>query len=195
MHKYLLISMLVGLAFLLVACGSGETPPPPTLFQAPTQEIVPSNTSPPTRDIQPSRTPLGSGDLPPTWTFTPEPSATVTPTPTTFVQPQPIATIVVSPTICDSFVPDTERSQRDFPIGASPVVAWTPVHGAVTYRLSLVNDRGEEMQVEFVAETSYQFPAELFELGGRYGWEVYPRDSLNVQMCYGVGGELIPFRQ
>jgi hypothetical protein len=88
-----------------------------------------------------------------------------------------------------------QRTQRDFPIGAAPVVAWTPVEGALTYRLALVDERGQEIRVEFVGETSYQFPAELFELGKRYGWEVYPRDTLNVQMCFGVGGELLPFHQ
>lgn len=191
MRNRMLIVIVVLCAGVLSACDSGETPPPPpTLFPSPTADEPTLTTEP---AVGPTNTPPSWRELPPTWTFTPEPTATeqlVMPT-----QPPLPITAPELPSACDTFVPDTERSQRDFPIGGRPVVAWTPVEGALSYRLALVDALGNELLVEFIAENTFTFEADLFRLGQRYGWEVYPRDHLAIQMCFSVGGELVPFRQ
>lgn len=194
MRKYWLICFLF-VALIMAACDNAGTPDLPTLF--PTEGVAPLvATDVPTEvPVDPvdtnTPTPVERQALPPTWTNTPEPTVTpAEPTPTI-----EIATIEGVSSACDSFGPDREKNNRNFPLGTAPQVFWLPVEGAVAYQVSLFNEFGLEIHVAYVAETSYAFPAELFEAGKGYGWEVYPRDDRAVQMCYGRGDELLPFTQ
>ncbi len=197
MRKYWIVVFVVCLAFLLVACNpEGEAPLPtliPTLAAPPTQ---PPTIAPPIIDDTPvpdsSPTQQISNELPPTWT----PTFTAMPSPlpasptaeATFANPE-------LPETCDTFGIDLSRSQRTFPLGASPFVAWIPADNTQYYRVWVTDEFGMELSVEYIAETEFNFPAELFQEGRRYGWNVYPVDEFGDQMCYRRGGELVPFLQ
>ncbi|MBZ0277853.1 MAG: hypothetical protein K8I60_17025, partial [Anaerolineae bacterium] len=110
---------------------------------------------------------------------------TSTPPPTVPPQPSPLA-------VCAAFGLDTQGNSLTFPIGTSPQIYWLPVEGAVSYRISLINDLGEELMADYTAETTFAFQSDLFARDKRYGWQVYPMDLLRQQMCIAVGAELIP---
>jgi hypothetical protein len=191
MSSYVKSILLISAVLLLVACQpQGQSQSVPTLF--PTDEPVAPPAESPTETEIPTEPPApteSAPQLPPTWTPTPSPTFTpAPPTPTA----TPVVTVEGVSEACEVFGPDRTRTLREFPIGTAPQVFWIPVEGALTYRIVLVDRFGIEIIEEYVAETTYTFSADLFELGKRYGWEVYPRDNLNVQMCYGRGDELIP---
>lgn len=187
MRKFWLGTMMF-LALVMSACDNSAAPELPTLFPTDTPApVVPTEVP----SITFTPTALRQQSLPPTWTFTPEPSNTPEPpTPTEIV-----ATIEGLSPACEAFGPDRAQNRRDFPLGTAPQVYWLPVAGAASYQVSLFNEFGAEIHTAYVAETTYTFPAELFEAGKAYGWEVYPRDDRAIQMCYGRGDELVPFTQ
>lgn len=201
-YSSLLILMLVMVG--LAACSSAdENQVLPTQIQidqvVPTDtDVPPEPTEPdPTEDsapAEPTATPT-EFRLPPSWT--PAPSATPTLTPTT-ERPTPTVEIIereLSPA-CESFGVDWANTQTQFAVGASPKVAWLPVEGATQYRVILTDGFGLAIDDDiYVAETSYVFDATLytFEADEFYGWEVYPLDIDNIQMCNKTGAELVPF--
>jgi hypothetical protein len=104
--------------------------------------------------------------------------------------------------VCATFNEDVTRNPRSFPLGEAPQVFWTAVEGAATYHIALVavdpatpEAQPQEVFADFTTDTTYTFPAELFEAGKLYGWEVYPLDSLGQQMCLSLGAELFPTGQ
>jgi hypothetical protein len=149
-----------------------------------------------------SQIPQGRPTLPPTWTPSPEANQAVeqpSDTPATVIQ------VVEALEACNSFDADREKSTSTITPEESPVAAWTPVQGASRYRVRLINEFGEELLLTnqfgeklpymYTTEPSYSFDIDLFEPGKRYGWGVYPEDSLGQQMCIEVGAEFYPALQ
>jgi hypothetical protein len=100
--------------------------------------------------------------------------------------------------VCSTFAVDPARTTVNFPASTEPVVAWTPVEGAEIYRvIFFAPDPFGNLIEEFSGytdQTSYTFTRDLvtFEIGELYGWEVYPIDNLERQMCISRGGQLTP---
>jgi hypothetical protein len=46
--------------------------------------------------------------------------------------------------------------------------------------------------LDYTREPTYTFRAELFEKDKRYAWSVYPEDSINQQMCFERGDDILP---
>lgn len=187
--------MLLVVPLVLLAACSTQPQELPTLIPEPT--TVPTTEVPAQSvEVTPNATPtspLVRPTLPPTWT--PPPSETPLPTETetlpatpTFFQPT-----AALPEGCNTFQIDFERSAREFRLGTAPTVSWVAVPESVRYRVSLRTISGVVIQDDiYIAETQYTFPADLFEQGVQYGWEVYPINSLGEQMCFQRGGELFP---
>lgn len=193
-NRMLLVLSLVGI-MVLAACNT-QPNALPTVQSFPT-EAPPTATFTPAPD-QPTATAtrsLARPTLPPTWT--PVPTETASPTPTevfptaTFFNPPPTL-----PAGCASFVVDFASNTTAFPAGTAPTVRWIAAEGAVRYRLKLVEVPSNRVIAEdiYIAETSYQFPADFFEAGKLYGWEVYPINERGDQMCFQVGEALQPYR-
>jgi hypothetical protein len=94
--------------------------------------------------------------------------------------------------VCGGFAADRERSAAAFTPGNPVQVYWTPVDTAARYRISLINDSGDELFMDYSLEATYTFRGDLFEKDKRYAWSVYPEDSLNQQMCFERGAEILP---
>lgn len=182
----IIIGLLTGL-FALVGCGQQPADQSlPTLNSTIAVEPVTSTAAATTAATQP---PLERSTLPPTWTVSPVPTQPPTATTDLTVQAQLIKPTLV---VCGSFIADRERSGAVH-TGGNPVqVFWANVDTAARYRVSLVNDRGEELLTDYTLESTYTFPGDLFERDGRYAWSVYPEDALNQQMCFERGAEILP---
>jgi len=168
----------------------------------PTAMSLPTNV-PPTEEseaqvVEPTatRTPAPPSTLPPTWTFTPDVTETLIPTETEVLETStPLPTPKSVSSACDVFQADSERSTREFIVGETPVAAWTPVEGAVLYRVFLYNFNGKTLRDDiYTDQTSWSFDPNVFELGQNYVWAVWPLDSIGDQMCFERGLELIPQR-
>ena len=185
----IIICCVVG--FLVGACSQAEALP--TAVSFPT-EVPPTETP----DITPTftSTPAPVSTLPPTWTFTPE--VTDTPIPTNTEVPATVTPLPAPETVesvCDTFQADPGLSTRQFIIGESPVAAWTPVEGAVLYRVFLSNFSLQTIKDDIYTDhTSWTFDPNSFELGENYVWAVWPLDAIGDQMCFERGGELLPQR-
>lgn len=192
MRNYAIISLLIVVALLFTACRPQQQQELPTVFPSPTPlPAKPVNNTPVPTQAKPTNTPLPfvRPTLPPAFTDTPVPSNTPLPATNTPAPTVAIATLVPA---CDTFGPDGTRSTVRFQIGVAPTVYWTKVEGAQAYHISLVNEFGDELATDYTADTKYTFSADLFKAGKQYGWEVYPLDGHNIQMCYGRGDKLLP---
>jgi hypothetical protein len=180
------MGLLIGL-FVLVGCGQQPTNQSlPTLNSTTNSEPATATTAATDAATQ---APLERPTLPPTWTVSPV--ATEPPTATTDLTREAQS---VKPTlvVCGGFTADRERSGAVH-TGDNPIqVFWTAVDTAARYRISLRNDRGEELITDYTLETTYTFSADLFESDGVYAWSVYPEDSLNQQMCFERVAEILP---
>lgn len=193
MQKRLIITLLFASVMIISAC-SQEAQSLPTEVSFPTdvpptetEEIIPTATA----------TPAERSTLPPTWTPTTE--VTDTPIPT---ETEVVATVTPLPapdtvsTACDTFQANSELSTREFVVGESPVAAWTPVDGAVLYRVFLYDFNSRTLRDDiYTDQTSWTFDPNVFELGQNYIWAVWPLDSIGDQMCFERGLELLPQRQ
>jgi len=180
MQRYLIIILLACL--LLAACAQEELAPPPTLAPSPTQEII---------TPLPTATEIKRATLPPTWT----PVQESAPTATEVVPTQIINTSIPPPTAleaCATFGEDRTLNKRTYTAGQPAQVFWTPVQGAVQYSISLVDQAGKSLFVDYTADTNFTFDGTLFEAGKLYGWEAYPIDNIGQQMCLARGAELFP---
>jgi len=140
----------------------------------------------------------------------PEPTATATPVRVRPTLPPPSLTPEPSPTLvfpsatpfvsaatpdpnCNQFTVNFEASTSQFNIGESPTISWNGITGAELYRIIIrtENERVVTDQI-YIAETTYQLPPNLFTPGVVYGWEVYPINARNDQMCFSIGSILIP---
>ena len=129
----------------------------------------------------------GPPTLPPSWT--PEPTNTLIPQPTRFeTMPPP----TVRPA-CQEFRIDREQSSDEITLGENPILAWTQVPGAGSYRVRLFDESGVPITDDppIAVENVYTLSGEYFTMPGRYGWEVQPLDAAGIQMCTGLGDLLI----
>ncbi len=185
MKKRMMVVVCVVLVIAGAGCEQNAAPPLPTLI--PTLEPL----EPPTATIQPTEAPttapITRPTLPPTWTPLPAPTQPPTLTPV-----QDIGIPVGQPTleVCGTFRVDPSRYGADFRFGMAVTTAWMPVATATHYRVSLIDEVGDELFTDYTAETVFTFSADLFERGKRYGWTVYPIDTVGQQMCISVGDEL-----
>ncbi|NWF68617.1 MAG: hypothetical protein HXY40_06000 [Chloroflexi bacterium] len=188
-----LLIALVGL--LLAACNAQPTPVLPTLV--PSNTPLPTQAETPTPQPQPTEI-VATFALPPTWTPTAISSPTPAPATPTL---EPTIPQVTALDVCGTFGVDYSRTTRQFPLNTEPTLAWTAVAGASIYRISLFAADANGILTTlfddvYVAETSYTITSGIFQfqVGTVYGWEVYPIDNLNRQMCLSRGAELIPFQ-
>ena len=123
-----------------------------------------------------------------TGTATPVPTEVI-PTQTPFAVPN-----AGLPPECTGFDIIFAESTQTFQIGTSPKVTWRPVTGAVRYRVELGDVNGRIVKDDiFVAETTYSFDPSVFNPNSQlYTWSVYPINQAGDQMCFEVGGEMIP---
>jgi hypothetical protein len=180
------MGLLIGL-FVLVGCGQQPTDQSlPTLNSTANSELTTATTAATDAATQP---PLERPTLPPTWTVSPV--ATEPPTATVDLTRQ---AQLVKPTlvVCGGFAADRERSGAVHDDGNPVQVFWTVVDTAARYRISLRNDSGVELITDYTLEPTYTFAGDIFERDGVYAWSVYPEDSLNQQMCFERGAEILP---
>lgn len=180
-------ALLMILILILAACQQ-EAQVLPTLIPSPT---VPEPTATPEATATPTNAPP---TLPPTWT--PTPTETYTPSPTDVIATSTPLDVPEQglPPACETFAVNGGITQVQFPLGASPLVAWNPVDGAELYRVTLSDASGRILKDDiYIAETQYSFAPELFERDQVYGWTVIPLDAIGDQMCFPRGLELIPF--
>lgn len=179
MRQNLMVILLAGL--VLASCAQEELVLP-TLAPSPTQEIVTE---------APTPTPVRRATLPPTWT--PVQAATPTAIEVAPTEEAPVPIPPVTPLeVCATFGEDRTLNKRTYTAGQPAQVFWTPVQGAVQYSISLVDQTGKQLYVNYTADTNFTFDASLLQAGKLYGWEVYPIDALGQQMCLGRGAELFP---
>ncbi len=179
---------------MLVALVAACTPQPeetlPTLMPT-AQSVAPASAMPaeavPT--LAPTSPPSERPTLPPTWTSSPEPTATIIPPTET---PVPVFTALPTLVACGPFDVDREQSAAAFVVGTPAQVFWTAVQGATRYRISVLNAFNEEIFFDYALEPTYTFSPDQFETGQRYAWRVYPEDSLLRQMCLAVTGDMSP---
>ena len=189
MGKYVIAAIVLGAALVLVACQQQDQALP-TL--APTLADISEATVEATQ-IPPTPIPAERPTLPPTWT--PAVLPTQTPVPATPTLTQDEESRLMPPTpleVCNTFGEDLQRNSRTFQPGEPATVYWTSVAGALSYYIKLIDQEGEEVFADYSAQPSYTFSADLLEPEKLYGWEVYPIDALNQQMCTTRGAELFP---
>lgn len=191
MLKRIFFSLLAGTMVILAAC-QPEAEVLPTLAPTLVQETVTEEPTEPPATLVTATVPPERATLPPTWTppasaptetFVP---ASVAPLPTVPPPPSPLA-------VCATFGVDVALNVSPFfVLGDNPQVYWTPVEGAVSYYLRLIDESAEELFADYLVETTFTFQADFFEKDKRYAWEVYPIDNLGQQMCIAIGAELFP---
>jgi len=179
--------ILLSLLIVLAAC-TQQAQELPTLI--PTATVPEATNTPEPTPTETQAPPTVPPTWTPTFTNTPEPTATeFIPTTT------PLDASGGLPEACNTFAVDGVNTQVEFPIGASPIVAWTSVEGAELYRVTVSDQFGRIIKDDiYITETQYQLTPDLFELGTIYGWSVIPLDAIGDQMCFPRGLELIPFQ-
>lgn len=191
MLKSVFFLLPVSLMIMLVAACQPAAEALPTLAPTLVQDTATEEpTEPPVTVV--TAAPPEMPTLPPTWTpslgMATETSVppSVTPLPTVPPPPSPLA-------VCAAFGVDAVRNTSTFfTLGSDPQVFWTPVEGAVSYYLRLINESAEELFSDYVVGTTFTFQSDLFQKDIRYAWEVYPIDNLGQQMCIPIGAELFP---
>jgi hypothetical protein len=185
-HSRFRIGLLIGL-LALVGCGQQPTDQSlPTLnstsnIEAATATIAATEAA--------TQSPLERPTLPPTWTVSPVATELPTATVDLTLQAQLVKPTLV---VCGGFAADRERSGAVHFQGNPVQVFWTAVDTAARYRISLHNDRGAELITDYTLQPTYTFAGDIFERDGVYAWSVYPEDSLNQQMCFERGAEILP---
>lgn len=179
--------LLIAIVFTLVGCSQAEDALPTLMPTAlPPTEVTSTEAAP---EIVATPIPIERPTLPPTWTPSPVPTETpIPPTPTTPLVLTPVPTLIA----CGTFDIDRENSASTITIGQPVQVFWTPVDGAMRYRIFLLDERGFEVHVDYSVDPTFTFTPDLFRAGRRYAWEVYPEDNLARQMCIQIAGELAP---
>ncbi len=183
--------LLLLLCFALASCAQQEQTLP-TIAPEITEVTEEAATELPTATpFNPQR-----ATLPPTWTPSPaagELGGQATPTPEIQAPEQQAAQQGATPLeVCVTFGEDRTLNSRTFTPGGPVQVFWTPVTGASSYSVSLIDDTGEVLKTGYTAQTTLVFEPELFEPNRIYGWEAYPIDPAGRQMCISRGAELIP---
>ncbi len=180
---------IIGIVIIvLVVSGCGSQQPTevlPTLMATPQPAAAATETPIPT--VAPTQAPVERATLPPTWTPSVVPTDTVIPSTNT---PVPLSTPIPTLVACGPFDVDRDKSASTFTVGTPTQVFWTPVQGAVRYRIGVIGDFNQEIFFDYAVDANYTFKPDLFEAGKQYLWKVYPEDSLARQMCFAVAGDL-----
>ncbi|MBA3873619.1 MAG: hypothetical protein H0X30_31185 [Anaerolineae bacterium] len=172
---------------LMVGCTPKATEALPTLI--PTPQPVSPATETPVPTVAPTEDLSSRATLPPSWT--PSEAPTDIPIPATET-PLPQITAIPTLVACGPFDVDRTKSAATFTVGQPAQVYWTPVQGAVRYRIGVLNAFNQEIFMDYAVDATYTFKPDLFEAGTRYAWRVYPEDSLGRQMCLAVTGDMSP---
>lgn len=184
---------IIGIAILILAvagCGAQQpTEALPTLMPTPQPAAAATDTPNVTVTVAPTQAPVDRATLPPTWTPSVEPTDTVIPATNTSV---PLWTPIPTLVACGPFDVDRDKSASTFTVGIPTQVFWTPIQGAVRYRIGVIGDFNQEIFFDYAVDANYTFKPDLFEAGKQYLWKVYPEDSLARQMCLAVAGDLTP---
>ncbi len=174
--------------FAVAGCGPQATEVLPTLIATPQPAAAATETpKTPIPTVAPTQVPVDRATLPPTWTPSVEPTDTVIPPTNTSV---PLSTPIPTLVACGPFDVDRDKSASTFKVGTPTQVFWTPVQGAVRYRIGVIGDFNQEIFMDYAVDANYTFKPDLFEAGKQYLWKVYPEDSLARQMCFAVAGDL-----
>lgn len=189
MRKPLLIlGILLGFSWVLAACQQQQNQTFPTLEASPAEADLTNEVTAQPTQISPT-IPRERPTLPPTWTPAASDTPTLVPATATEVPPE------LPPTpleVCNTFGEDLQRNNRTYVLGEPATVFWTQVEGAASYYIRLIDAEGEMIFEDYTLNPPYIFKADLFEKDKQYGWEVYPLDPLNQQMCTSRGAELFP---
>ncbi len=179
------IMVIAIFVFAVAGCAPQAAEVLPTFIPTPQPAAAATETPPPT--VAPTEVPVERATLPPTWTPSVEPS--LTPIPVTDT-PIPLWTPIPTLIACGPFDVDRDKSAAKFTAGTPIQVFWTPIQGAVRYRISVIGDFNQEIFFDYAVDSNYTFKSDLFEAGKQYLWKVYPEDSLARQMCFAVAGDL-----
>lgn len=182
MRVYLLM-----MVFLMLAACETLQPAPVAL---PSETPIPAASATPPA----TPTPIQRATLPPTWT--PQGVVTFTPLPTLIppanVTQEPPRVEATLPESCNAFGPDLSQTLRTYRPGQDVTVYWIRVPEARFYYVALLDENGRVVLEDYTAETQFVFPADLFQAGKPYGWQVYPINAIGNQMCFTQGAELFP---
>lgn len=196
--KRIIVLLLV---MILAACGSSnddgdETPALPTRFEVATATVEATEAPVEEASSEPvaSNTPLPRPTLPPTWTPEAEATATITQLPPTATAFIPSGDTTSQSEACLNYRVDFDVATREFRLGSSPTIAWTPVEGVGLYRIYVIDEFENQIYFDLVTETTVVIPAETFTYVGLFGWSVEPLDTVGVQMCTARGGEFTATR-
>src|SRR5262249_13864468 len=135
---------------LMAGCRQPESQTLPTIAPSAAPNQVATSTAAAT--LPPTEPPLDRPTLPPTWTASPPP--TQPPTATIDVAAQSAKPTLVA---CGGFAADRERSDKTFTPGNPVQVFWTAVDTAARYRISLIDDQGNELFMDYALQPSYIF--------------------------------------
>ncbi len=175
------------LGLTIAGCGPQTAEVLPTLIPTPRPAL--SATETPIPSVEPTQVQSERPTLPPTWTPSVVPTNTFIPPTET---PIPVFTALPTLVACGPFDVDRDKSAATFKVGQPAQVYWTPVHGAVRYRIGVLDGTNQEIFMDYAVDPTYTFNPDLFEAGKRYAWKVYPEDSLSRQMCLAVTGDMSP---
>ena len=189
--------VVVGVSVMLLAACNGRQDELPTLI--PTANDAAPTVAPSETALEAAITPSATATmvrtrptLPPAFTPTTAPSETPTET-EVFASPTLFVSGATADANCNTFDTNFDQSNVQFNVGDAPRASWQAVPGAQLYRVILKESNGRVINDQiYVAETTYTFDASLFANGKTYGWEVYPVNAANDQMCFAIGLELLP---
>jgi hypothetical protein len=182
------VTTLLLALLLLAACATEQAAPQEVVTTVPEEQATETATATTAPTLAPRST------LPPTWT--PGVAATDTPVSESASAagqtPPPTIVVPTLPEACNTFEPDLERTPRTYRAGQDVTVYWTPVEGAGFFYIALTDETATVVFEDYTEDTTYTFPAELFESGKLYGWQAHPVDARGIQMCLARGAELFP---
>lgn len=193
------VILILALLILLIstACAQEQAPAvTEAVIESATEDVVPT-------EAAATSTPLMVRTLPPTWTPSPPAEAENTSDSggdNSAVATQPAAVEntepeLIAPTaleVCATFGEDLTLNKRTFTPGTPVQIFWTPVEGAASYFITLIDQFGDTVQTDYTSQTTLVYPPELFKANSLYGWEAYPIDPAGRQMCISRGAELLP---
>jgi hypothetical protein len=100
--------------------------------------------------------------------------------------------VPATPVVCNAFVIDRIRSTESFRVGNTATVYWTPIESVTRYRVRLFDAQLNDLLIDYTQAGQFTFAANLFQVGVRYGWEIIPENAVAQQMCFAIGGDLVP---
>ncbi len=191
------VTFILALLILMISTACAQEQAPAATEEA----VIESATEEPVATEAATSTPFVVRTLPPTWTPSPQADAAVDssgdngaaastqPAPEENTEPELIAPTALE--VCATFGEDSTLNKRTFTPGSPVQIFWTPVEGAASYFITLIDQFGDTVQTDYSSQTTLVYPPELFKPNSLYGWEVYPIDPAGRQMCISRGAELL----